>query len=182
MSNLVQQSGIFATERPTHVREILANAERELKGLMQKRAEIMKRIGTIKQLVAGLSDLYGDAVLSDELRCVLARKVSERNVGFTKGCRQILMEATSPLTLRQCCTELWRRAPELAGRHKDLAASVTTVLRRIVTYGEAHTFLDQKGVRVWNWVSEPHGDDCHGDDGKDRLEACDARANMVAEA
>jgi hypothetical protein len=35
-----------------------------------------------------------------------------------------------------------------------LAASVTTVLNRLVEYDEARTFFDDAGLRVWGWVSD----------------------------
>lgn len=139
-----------------HVQQVLKTAEHELSGLLEQRADVMKRIGTIKQMLAGLADLFGDEVLDDELRIVLDRGMSDRRKGFTRACRQILMEAKTPLRPRQGCEALWQKFPELAGRHKDLGASVTTVFHRLVAYGEARCFLDDLGVRVWEWVAEPN--------------------------
>jgi hypothetical protein len=138
-----------------HVQEVLRSAEQELAGLFRQRGEIMKRIGTIKQTLAGLANLFGDSVLDQELRTLLDRGISDRQKGFTRACRQILMESRTPLRARHGCQELWRRFPELAGRHKDLGASVTTVFHRLVEYGEARCFLDAQGVRVWEWMAEP---------------------------
>jgi hypothetical protein len=137
-----------------HVQQVLKTAELELSGLLEQRADVMKRIGTIKQMLAGLADLFGDEVLHDELRIVLDRGMSDRRKGFTRACRQVLMEAQAPLRPRQGCEALWQKFPELAGRHKDLGASVTTVFHRLVAYGEARCFLDEQGVRVWEWVAE----------------------------
>src|SRR5205085_1915228 len=39
-------------------------------------------------------------------------------------------------------------------RHKDPMASVTTVLNRLVDYGEARSLTNDRGRRVWEWVSE----------------------------
>jgi hypothetical protein len=33
-------------------------------------------------------------------------------------------------------------------------ASVTTVLNRLVDYGEARSLTNDRGRRVWEWVSE----------------------------
>jgi hypothetical protein len=88
------------------------------------------------------------------LRIVLDRGMGDRRKGFTRACRQILMEAQAPLRPRQGCEALWQKFPELAGRHKDLGASVTTVFHRLVAYGEARCFLDEQGVRVWEWLAE----------------------------
>jgi len=64
------------------------------------------------------------------------------------------METRRPLRIRQACEEMRRRFPELVQRHKDLAASVTTVLNRLVDYAEANTYFDDAGQRVWAWVSD----------------------------
>ena len=153
MNSTIAVQTIATTTLP-HVQEVLRTAEEELAGLLGQRAAIVKRIGTIKQMLAGLADLFGDSVLSDELRIALDRGVSDRRKGFTRACRQILMESQSPLHPRQGCEELWRKFPELAGRHKDLGASVTTVFHRLVAYGEARCFLNDRGVRVWEWRAE----------------------------
>ena len=45
----------------------------------------MKRIGTIKQTLAGLASIFGDAVLGDQLLTFLDRKSASRQPGFTQG-------------------------------------------------------------------------------------------------
>jgi hypothetical protein len=50
--------------------------------------------------------------------------------------------------------ELERNAPAILARHKDPLASVTTVLNRLVDYGEARSLSNDRGRRVWEWVSE----------------------------
>jgi hypothetical protein len=116
-----------------HVQEVIRSVERELYGLLQQRGEVMKRIGTIKQTLAGLANIFGDAVLSDELLTFLDRKPSSRQPGFTRACRVVLMEAGAPLGARQVCEQLQRKFPEVLERgHKDPIASVTTVLNRLV--------------------------------------------------
>ena len=59
-----------------------------------------------------------------------------------------------PLGAREVCVELERRAPTVLARHKDPLASVTTVLNRLVDYGEARSLNNDRGRRVWEWVSE----------------------------
>jgi hypothetical protein len=82
------------------------------------------------------------------------RGVSGRQSGFTRACRIVLMESSRPLRTREATEELQRRFPELVGRHKDLAASVTTVFHRLTRYSEARYFLDAHGVRVWEWIRD----------------------------
>ena len=47
-----------------HVQEVIRQAHDELRVLMQQRADVMKRIGTVKQTIAGLANLFGGAIVS----------------------------------------------------------------------------------------------------------------------
>jgi hypothetical protein len=134
--------------------QVVKAAHEELLQLMRQRAEIMKRIGTVKQTIAGLANLFGDGVLDDDLLELIDRKPNGRQPGFTKACRRVLMDVRRPLGAREVCLELERYAPAILARHKDPLASVTTVLNRLVDYGEARSLSNDRGRRVWEWVSE----------------------------
>ena len=146
--------GMITQGEGAHVEQVVKAAHDELLQLMQQRAEIMKRIGTVKQTIAGLANLFGDHVLTDELLELIDRKPNGRQPGFTKACRTALMEAHRPLGAREVCQELERRSPVILSRHKDPLASVTTVLNRLVDYGEARSLSNDRGRRVWEWVSD----------------------------
>ena len=137
--------------------QVVKAAHEELLQLMQQRAEIMKRIGTVKQTIVGLANLFGDDILSDELLELIDRKPNGRQPGFTKACRAVLLESRRPMGARDVCAELERRTPTMLSRHKDPLASVTTVLNRLVDYGEARSLTNERGRRVWEWVSEADG-------------------------
>ena len=137
-----------------HVQEVLRTAHEELWGLLRQRDDIMKRIGKIKQMLSGMANLFGESVLYDELRVALEGRPSDRRKGFTRACRQILMQSRTPLPLGYFLGELRQKFPEVADRHKDLSASVTTVFHRLATYGEARCSEDERGGRVWEWVAE----------------------------
>src|ERR1700746_3556294 len=137
-----------------HVQEVIRQAHDELRQLMQQRAEIMKRIGTVKQTIAGLANLFGDGVLSDELLELVDRKSSGRQPGFTKACRMILMDANRALSARDVCDRIQQKAPPMLARHKDPMASVTTVLNRLVAYGEARPVALDNVRRAWQWVAD----------------------------
>ena len=64
------------------------------------------------------------------------------------------MEVRRPLGAREVCVELERYAPTILARHKDPLASVTTVLNRLVDYGEARSLSNDRGRRVWEWISD----------------------------
>ena len=138
-----------------HVQEVVKAAHDELRQLMRQRAEIMKRIGTVNQTIVGLANLFGDSVLSDELLELVDRKSSGRQPGFTKACRMVLMEANQPLGAREVCEQIQQRIPPVLLRHKDPLASVTTVLNRLVEYGEARTVIKENGRRASQWIADP---------------------------
>jgi hypothetical protein len=134
--------------------EVVRAAHEELLQLLRQRAEVMKRIGTVKQTISGLANIFGDQVLGDDLLELIDRKPNGRQPGFTKACRRVLMEVKRPIGAREVCVELERYAPTILARHKDPLASVTTVLNRLVDYGEARSLTNDRGRRVWAWVSE----------------------------
>jgi hypothetical protein len=136
------------------VHQVVKAAHDELRQLIQQRAEIMKRIGTVKQTISGLANLFGDEVLGEDLLELIDRKPNGRQPGFTKACRRVLMEVHRPMGAREVCVELERQAPTILARHKDPLASVTTVLNRLVDYGEARSLSNDRGRRVWEWISE----------------------------
>lgn len=140
--------------RDPHVQQVVKAAQEELQHLLRQRAEIMKRIGTVKQTIAGLANLFGDEVLNEQLLELVDRKSSGRQPGFTKACRLVLMEAGRPLAAREVCQRIEQRIPTLLVRHKDPLASVTTVLNRLVDYGEARSVPRESGRRGWEWIAD----------------------------
>jgi hypothetical protein len=138
----------------SHVQEVVRKAQEELRQLVQQRADVMRRIGTIKQTIAGLAQLFGEDVLGDELLELLDRKSGGRQPGFTKACRMVLIHAKGPLSAREVCDRLQQASAALLVRHKDPMASVTTVLNRLVAYGEAKAVALGNGRRGWEWVAD----------------------------
>src|SRR5881275_1433019 len=151
-SQTVRNAG---TNGDPHVQEVVRAAHEELRQLMRQRAEVMKRIGTVKQTIVGLANLFGDDVLSEELLELVDRKSGGRQPGFTKACRTVLMEAARPMGAREVCEQIQQRIPPVLLRHKDPLASVTTVLNRLVEYGEAKAVMKENGRRAWEWVADP---------------------------
>jgi hypothetical protein len=140
-----------------HVQEVVRQAHDELRQLMHQRAEVMKRIGTVKQTIAGLANLFGDSVLNEELLELVDRKSNGRQPGFTKACRMMLMESGRAMSARDICEYFQQKLPSMLARHKDPMASVTTVLNRLVEYGEAEAVVSN-GRRAWRWVAEANAD------------------------
>ncbi len=137
-----------------YVQEVLRTAHQELLVLLQQRADLMKRIGTVKQTIIGLANLFGDEVLDDELLTLVDRKPNGRQPGFTRACRTVLIESKTALSAREVVAQMQARFAGVLVNHKDPLASVTTVLNRLVAYGEARATANQGGKRVWEWVAE----------------------------
>jgi hypothetical protein len=150
----MREDGQMAVER-SHVHQVLKAAHDELCTLLQQRAEIMKRIGTVKQAIVGLANMFGEGVLNEELLELVYHKSSGQQPGFTKACRMVLMQAGKPLEAREVCERIQEKVPPVLLRHKNPLASVTTVLNRLVNYGEACTVIKENGRRAWQWVSDP---------------------------
>jgi len=148
-------NGTFLRNGDPHVQEVVKTAHEELRQLMRQRTEIMKRIGTLKQTIAGLANLFGDEILGEDLLELVDRKSGGRQPGFTKACLMVLVEAGRPLAVCEVCEQIQQRLPAVLLRHKDPLASVTTVLNRLVEYGEALSVVRDNGRRAWQWVSDP---------------------------
>lgn len=145
-------SGNGANPVDPHVEAVVRSAERQIRELLQQRAELMKRIGTIKQTLSGLAEMFGDSILKGEAVELIDHK-GKRHSGFTQACRSVLMESTTPLSARQIRDRIQQASPHLIAGHKDSLASVTTVLSRLVQYSEARCAVLEPGRRVWEWVS-----------------------------
>lgn len=154
MSKMPDQCAAVTNTLPTYVLETVRLAEQELTSLLGQKAEIMRRIGTVKKMLAGMASLFGDSILNDELLFALDGGIRSGRKGFTPACRQVLMESSAPLPIRHACVELQHRFPDLVAHHKDLNASVTTIFHRLVKYGQARCFVDDRGIRVWEWATD----------------------------
>ena len=154
MQETASASKTIAGDGNGHVQEVVRQAHKELRQLLQQRTELMRRIGTIKQTIAGLANLFGDDVLSDEVLDLVDRKSNERQPGLTKACRMVLMNANCALSAGDVCDRIQEKVPPMLARHKDSMASVTTVLNRLVAYGEAKAVVLNNGRRAWQWVAD----------------------------
>jgi hypothetical protein len=74
METQVVEARVIAGSGNGHVEEVVRQAHEELRQLLHQRAEVMRRIGTIKQTIAGLANLFGESVLNDELLELVDRR------------------------------------------------------------------------------------------------------------
>jgi len=137
-----------------HVDRVLAEMHREFHSLIRQRAAILRRIGTIKQIINGLANLFGDQIVGTELSESADQSLNKRHRGFTKTCRLVLMQSKRPLMGQEVCQEIDRRNPTLLLHHRDPLASVSTVLNRLSRYGEARVVVNERGRRAWVWIKD----------------------------
>lgn len=137
-----------------HTQELVQQLYENLLQLLRQRAEITRRIGIVKKTALGLSVMCGESVLSAEMRELLDLGEPLRKPGLTKACRTVLMEADSSLSPREICHRISVRDPALIKNHKDPLASVTTILNRLVGYGEAKRVLLPNSRREFQWMAE----------------------------
>jgi hypothetical protein len=154
-------SGGLANRGAPDVEAIVKAAQDELRRLIQQRAEITKRIGKIKQTIAGLCNLFGDDELSDDLCELVNRKAAIRRPGITQACRKVLMDAGCPLTARNVYEQIQQRTMLDLPCSKNLVGAIATVLTRLARYGEARTVPRDRGPRAWVWVSDVEDGNSH---------------------
>jgi hypothetical protein len=148
----VEQMGTVIVEQAgrDRAREVLEVATRELQVLMEQRADIVRRIRSVRTTIFGLADLFGKNSREEFLGADLAR-VPRRTKGVTDACRLALKESEIPLTSHQVRDKLRFQGLEIE-QHKDPVATVTTILGRLVEYGEAATMIRADGKRTWMWM------------------------------
>jgi hypothetical protein len=127
----------------------------ELQQLLEQRAQIKGRIGTAKRTIAGLAAIFGDTVLRADVQELMSKRTRARESGLTSTCRAILMQAGHALSAHEVRKQMQERTPTLVGRQKDPIASITTILNRLVDYGEAQRVVSGGNTRAWQWVVEP---------------------------
>ncbi len=122
---------------------------------MRHRLQLTRQIVTVKQTLVGLAALFGDGALNDELHELVDRKSKSRRPGLTDACRNVLMDASKTMTARDVCDQIQKTMPLLLSGHKDSMAAVTTILTRLVSYGEARRVTGDRGRRAWQWQVGP---------------------------
>lgn len=141
------------TELSHHAAEVVRAAQQELETLMRQRAEIMKRIGAVKQTLVGLTSIFDCSAVLQELSP--PEGLGSHLTGLTNACRMALLQADTPLRPHQVRDRLRFQGLSLEN-HRDPVATVTTVLRRLGEYGEARPVLLPNGKRAWEWIG--HGE------------------------
>lgn len=130
---------------------VIADAQSEAQVLLQRRAEITRRLTAIRRTIADLVKTFGHEGASDLMTSAKPGK-RNRQTGLTGVCRSVLLETPKPLTALAVVQSISTNHPELINHHKDPIASVTAILLRLESYGEA--ISETAGTRKRLWMSK----------------------------
>jgi hypothetical protein len=125
-----------------------------LQSLLRERRDVVRRICFIRQTIVGLASVYGQELLDGQMLDTIDYRSKAQSQGLTRVCRLALIEAGRPLSAREVCDQIQIESPALLMRHKDPVASVNRLLARLAYYGEASASKDERGRRVWQWVTK----------------------------
>ena len=133
------------------VEQVVGRIQRELQTLRTEQVAIAKRIGLIKNTIAGLAEVFGPGVVGQELQVELELEPVKRrrSRGLTDACRELLKETSEPQTLKEISARIHERFPTLVTHHRYPATIIQMMLRRLVMYGEAEEIVRGAGLRSW---------------------------------
>lgn len=131
------------------VEQVIRVAEDELKALLTQRTALLKRLAIVRHTIAGLAEIFGDDVLTEDLRLAMGLPYKARRTGLTEACRAALNSSSEPLTARELVDRIRANNGALIQNLKTPLASVTSILHRLGSYGEATTKFNQSGQLMW---------------------------------
>lgn len=138
-----------------HAKQILTLAVIELKTLLAQRITLLHRIAVVRRTIAGLGKIFGDDLLTEELRTLIKQPAEKSRTSLTEACRAALVSSSTPLTPHELVDRIRANDPAVIEHHKDPAASVTSILHRLRSYGEATTRMSESGRCVWISIGNP---------------------------
>ena len=142
--------------------ETFKDMQQELRLELQKRDEIDYRIARLRQGVIRLSAVCADSddapsqkevsqAIEDGRRLL---QLSNKTLGFTDACREVLRANKGWLTPRDVRSALIEMDIDLSGKSNPLA-SIHTTLKRLVKAGEVAVLPTSTGsVYMWRRITE----------------------------
>jgi hypothetical protein len=105
----------------------------------------------------GLAGMFANDLPEDEMGFTFgpSRRSRSRN-GLTNCCRRVLLDVNESLGVQDMLARVQQKNPRLLQHHKDPAASITTILNRLVQYGEAKVTFEGNR-RTWMSTGEDAG-------------------------
>ena len=147
-----------AIPNTTDLEQVIEYAQTEVRVLLHQRAEITKRITAIRRTIADLVRTFGRNVSSQKRLTLIKPQKRNRRTGLTDACRSVLIKALQPLTVHEVVERMRASNAELICHHKDSIASVTSILLRLESYGEATSEVGLSRRRSWMSISKKSDD------------------------
>lgn len=139
---------------------VLAATRKELQSLLEQRSTLLKRINTLRRTINSLMATFGNSDGDQRFgRPTRMNKLSVRHKGLTSACRSVLTQSDEPISAAEVTERILRNTPSVLSNNKSALSSVTTILRRLQSYGEANSTLNLSGKRVWAWGPSEYGAD-----------------------
>lgn len=154
MQSVEARDGAALNASADCVQSTMRHLHEELAQLLEQRIAVMRRIAGAKRTIVGLAALFGDTAVDDDLRKLVGMRTAQRLPGLTDMCRTVLMEADRGMTVHDIQAGICGQNPALLAGHKNPVASLTTILNRLVSSGEAQRLLLSNNKRVWQWVAD----------------------------
>jgi len=113
----------------------------------------MKRIGTVKQTISGLANLFWRRAFERRTDGIGRPQNSGRQPGFTKACRMILMEGRRAMNAHDICDYFQQKMPCVAGTPQG---SDGVRHNRPQSFGGVRRAqaVVSNGRRAWLWIAE----------------------------
>jgi hypothetical protein len=147
------------------IEQIAKLAGGELEVLLTQRATILRRLAILRRIISGLAEMFGNDVLPEDVRALIKLPTQRtRGTGLTEACRAALGTSSRPLTAREVVDTIRAKDARVIQNHKDPVASVTSILHRLGSYGEATTKVSHSGRRMWAAVEVHRHDYRFGQD------------------
>ena len=124
-------------------------AQRELEGLLRQLANMNRQILMVRRAITGLAATIGDAGVASSGTAQATRVRRTRREDLTRACRTVLDQASLPLTAREVTHAVGELTPSAIADQENPVASVTSVLRRLLEYGEVNNAFNEEGRRTW---------------------------------
>jgi hypothetical protein len=130
----------------------------ELRALNVRKEKLSERITTIKQIVIGLSQVFGPEVLNKQplgVQSGESRGRRREHRGLTNYCRLLLRSRPShAFTLEEIDGNIRHEHPALLAHHRYPTHSLRVIVKRLVAYGEAEEIFVDNDHLAWKAAPE----------------------------
>ena len=138
----------------------LLSAQAELESLLEKKAEIERRIGAVRKSISILEPFYQQESHRGRLQSLSAMMTRPANIGITEAVERALMSSSEGLSPTQVRDLL--KAHDYPVHGINPMATVHTVLKRLASRPDGSVVTAVSGKTVYKYVAPPAADNLPG--------------------